>query len=265
MRPSRCSLSTHRLTLDRAMIEGSGVRSSETLEEICKRIDEANNSPTRLSNLLHNFLHGITSQIKLETPDGRELHTFASANISHGQLGQSIAAKLKQETQEAVRIKEDDEAQLTWMIRHSIYWFSNSSEDLREWRSESGLATSNHAISASDEEWHFIAKIFLNAIKAAWLLEDVDDLRAYGEPSAEVREVVACAKKKILNLLQSFYEDIFTVPNYDLINELGNFSMCTDDERKEKAPQSSNSYAILSSSVSDSEKMHGQLTDSTSS
>ena len=246
------------------MIEGSGVRSSETLEEICKRIDEAKNSPARLSTLLHNFIHGITSQIKLETPDGRELHTFASANISHGEVGQSIAAKLKQETQDAVCSKVNDEARLAWMIRHSIYWFSKSSEDLREWRSENGLDISNHAISTSDKEWHIIAKIFLDAIKAAWLLEDLGDLQAYGEPSDEVREVVACAKKKVLSLLQSFYKDIFTVPNYDLINKLGDFSMCTDDERKEKASQSSDSYAILSSSVPDSEIMHGQLTDSTS-
>ena len=247
------------------MIEGSGGRSSETVEEICKRIDEAKNSPARLSSLLHNFVHGITSQIKLETPDGRELHTFASANIYHGEVGQSIAAKLKQATQEAVCTKEDDEARLAWMIRHSIYWFSKSSDDLREWRSENGLTSSNHAISASDREWHIIAKIFLDAIKAAWLLEDLGDLRAYGEPSGEVREVVACAKKKVLSLLQSFYKDIFTVPNYDLINELGDFSMCTDDERKDKASQSSDSYTILSPSVSDSETMHGQLTDSTSS
>ena len=246
------------------MIEGSGRRSSETIEEICKRIDEAKNSPARLSTLLHNFIHGITSQIKLETPDGRELHTFASVNISHREVGQKIAAKLKQETQEAVGTKQDDEGRLAWIIRHSIYWLSKSSEDLREWRSENGLALSEQGISASDEAWHIIASIFLDAIKAAWLLDDLGDLGVYEEPSDEVREVVACAKKKVLSLLQTFYRDIFTVPHYNLIIELGDFGMCTDDERNQKASQSSDSYSILSSSVSESEVMTSQLTDSTS-
>ena len=47
-----------------------------------------------------------------------------------------------------------------------------------------------------------------------------------------MREVVACAKKKILGLLKSFYEDVTTVPNYGLINELGNFDILIIDEQR---------------------------------
>ena len=240
------------------MIESSGIRSSETIEEICKRIDEAKNSPARLSTLLHNFIHGVTSQTKLETPDGRELHIFTSANISHREVGQKIATKLEQETHEAVSTEQGDEGRLAWMIRHSIYWLSKSSEDLKEWRSENGLALSDGAIPASDKTWHIIAKIFLDAIKAAWLLVDLDELGTYEEPSFELREVVACAKKKVLNLLQSFYKDIFTVPSYDLINEFGDFCMCTDDERRQNDSQLSDSYSTLSSPISETEITFGQ-------
>ena len=245
------------------MIESSGIRSSDTIEEIYKRIDEAKNNPARLSTLVDNFIHGLTSQIKLETTDGRDLHTFTSANISHREVGQKIAARLKQKTQEAVSVKQKDEGRLAWTIRHSIYWLSKSSEDLREWKSENDSALSYHTISASDTAWHMIAKIFLDAIKAAWLLGDLDDLRVCEEPSLENREMVACAKKRVLSLLRSFYRDIFTVPNYDLIHELGDFEMCTDDERKQNAPQTSDSSSILPSPVSEPELLHRQPTDST--
>ena len=252
-----------RLTLIRALIESSGISSSETVEEICKRIDEAKNSPARLSTLVDSFIHGLTSQIKLETTDGRELHTFTSVNISHREAGQKIAARLKQTTQEAVSIKQEHEGRLAWTIRHSIYWLSKSSEDLRDWSSENDAALSYYTMPASDKAWHTIAKIFLDAIKAAWLLGDLDDLRVYEEPSFELREVVACAKKRVLRLLQSFYQDIFTVPNYDLINELGDFGMCTDDERKQIVPQPSDSYSILPSPVPEPELLHRQPTHST--
>lgn len=185
---------------------------------------------------MDNFIRGLTSQIKLKTTDGRDLHTFTSANISHREVGQKIAARLKQKTQEAVSIKQKDEGRLAWTIRHSIYWLSKSSEDLREWKSKNDSALSYHTISESDTAWHMIAKIFLDAIKAAWLLDDLDDLRVCEESSLEIRETVACAKKRDLSLLRSFYRDIFTVPNYDLIHELGDFEMCTDDERKQNAP-----------------------------
>ena len=247
----------------RALIESSGISSSETIEEIYKRIDEAKNSSARLSTLVDNFIYGLTSQTKLETTDGRDLHTFTSANISHREVGQKIAVRLKQKTQEAASIKQEDEGRLAWTIRHSIYWLSRSSEDLREWKSENDSALSYHMISASDRACHMIAKIFLDAVKAAWLLGDLDDLRVYEEPSLEVREVVACAKKRVLSLLRSFYRDIFTVPNYDLIYELGDFEICTDDERKQNAPQNSDSYSILSSPVSEPELLHRQPTHST--
>lgn len=253
------SRTVHTLTLDRVLIESSGIRSSETIEEICKRIDEAKNSPARLSRLLDSFIYGITSQTKLETTDGRDLHTFTSANISHREVGQKIATRLRQETEKAVSIKPKDEGELAWMMRHSVYWLSKSSEDLREWQSDNGFALS----IASERARHTIAKTFLDAIKAAWLLCDLGDLQAYEEPSSEIREVVACAKKKVLSLLQSFYRDIFTVPNYDLINDVGDFDMSTDDERKQKASKSSDSNSNLSTLVSEPGTMHRMSEDST--
>ena len=237
------------------MIESSGIRSSETIEEICKRMDDAKNSSARLSALVHNFVHGITSQTKLVTPDGRDLHTFTSANVSHGELGRKIAAKLERETREAVGgTKREDEDRSAWMVRHAIYWLSKSSEDLREWRSSvNGYAVvvslPSSSSSSDDQAWHAttVAKIFLDAIKAAWLLLATDDdedslgggggggelAATYGEEHDGFdgfREVLACAKRKVLGLLQSFYGDVFAVPDYDLINEMGHFGMCTDDD-----------------------------------
>lgn len=239
-------------------MESSGIRSSGTVEEICKRIDEAKNSSARLSHLLDSFIYGITSQTKLETTDGRDLHTFTSANISHREVGQKIATRLRQETGKAVSVKQEDEGELAWMIRHSVYWLSKSSEDLREWQSVNGSVLS----TTSERARHTIAKTFLDAMKAAWLLCDLGDLRAYEEPSFEIREVVACAKKKVLSLLQSFYRDLFTVPNYDLINDVGDFDMCTDDERKEKASKHSDANSNLSALVTEPETMHKGSEDS---
>ena len=167
--------------------------------------------------------------MKLETTDGRDLHTFTSANIAHHEVGQNIAAKLKQMTQEAVSTKREDEGRFVWMIRHSIYWLSKSSEDLREWKSEHGGFFSNHTLHPSHEAWHMIPKIFLDAIKAAWLLGDIGDLE---EPSLGIQQVVICIKTRVLGLLQEFYRDLFTVPNYDLIYELGDFAICMHDERE---------------------------------
>lgn len=215
--------------------------SSESVEEIYKRIDEAENSPARLQKLVHDFIDGNTVQFKLETTDGRDLHTFTSSNVAHQEIGQRIAARLRQKTLEAVEDKEENEGQLAWRIRHSLYWLSKSSEDLTEWRIENGFAVNCHVMPASDRAWHVLARIFLDAFKAAWLLDDLDNLRAYEEPSFEIGEVVACAKKKILRVLQSFYKDIFTVPNYDLIIKLGDFGICTDDEREQEAQLSDSS------------------------
>lgn len=245
--------------MDRALIESGGIRSSETIEETCKRIDEAKNSSARLSHLLDSFIYGITSPTRLETTDGRELHTFTSANISHREVGQKIATRLRQETEKAVSVKREDEGELAWMIRHSVYWLSKSSEDLREWQSDNGFALS----TASERARHMIAKTFLDAIKAAWLLCDLSDLQAYEEPRNEIWEVVACAKKKVLSLLQSFYRDIFTVPNYDLIHDVGDFDMSTDDERKQKASKPSDSNSNLSALISEPETMHRGSVDST--
>ena len=191
---------------------------------------------------MHNFIAGNTVQTKLVTTDGRDLHTFISANLTHREVGQKIAARLTQETQEAVKTRQEYEGPLAWKIRHSIYWLSKSSEDLREWRSTNNLTLGyHHAIPVSDQAWHTIAKMFLDALKAAWLLDGlgVGDLEASEKqkPSSKTQEVVvACAKRKVLTLLQSFYRDIFMVPEYDLIYELGDFGICTDDEREQQIP-----------------------------
>ena len=141
---------------------------------------------------------------------------------------------------------------MAWMIRHSIYWLSRSTEEMKEWKLENDFALGYDTKPAADKASHMTAKMFLDAIKAAWLLEDLDELRAYEETSFEMQEVIACTKKKVLALLQSFYRDIFSVPNYDLINERGDFSICTDDERKEAKPcQPSDSSSVLSSPVSE--------------
>ena len=180
---------------------------------------------------MHNFIDGNTVQTKIVTSDGRDLHTFISANLTHREVGQKIAVRLRQETQDAVITKQEHEEPLPWKIRHSIYWLSKSSEDLREWRSQNSLTLSCHnAIPVSDQEWHIIARIFLDALKAAWLLDGLGDEK----PSFETSEVVACAKRKVLTLLQSFYRDIFSVPEYDLIYELGDFGIFTDDEREKQ-------------------------------
>ena len=135
-------------------------------------------------------------------------------------------------------------------------------EDLKEWKSENDFAHGCHTKPASDKASHTTAKIFLDAIKAAWLLGDLDDLRVYEKTSFEIREVIACTKKKVLALLQSFYRDVFSVPNYDLINEQADFSICTDDERKEEKPsQTGDSRSVLSSPVSEAETLHRQPTD----
>ena len=247
----------------RTLIESSGIRSSDTIEEISQRIDEAKNSAGRLSNLLNNFIYGNTQQTKLETADGRDLHTFTSANISHREIGQNVAARLKQKTQEALSTKQQDEGRFAWMIRHSVYWLSKSSEDLEDWRSEYGYALSYNTIPASDRARHMVARIFLDAIKAAWLLGELGDLRVYEEPSFEIRQVITCAKKKVLSLLRSLYRDIFTVPNYNLINEIGDFGICTNDEKIQKGCPHSDSYSFLLSPVSEPEVMHRLPTSST--
>ena len=157
----------------------------------------------------------------------------------------------------------EDEGPLAWKIRHSIYWLSKSSEGLGVWRSENALALSYDSKSIPDKAWHTIAKIFLDALKAAWLLGDLGDLRAYQQPSFEIQTVVAHAKKKVLGLLQAFYNKPFTVPKYDLINELGDFDFSTDDERERKPSPISDVSSLLSSPVSEPELMFRESSTST--
>ena len=212
---------------------------------------------------MDSFLYGTTVQTKLETTDGRDLHTFTSANISHREVGQKIAARLRQKTLEAVNTMQEDEGPMAWKIRHSIYWLSKSSEGLGAWRSEHALALSYYPIYLPEKAQHTIAKIFLDTLKAAWLLGDLGDLRAYQQPSFEIQTVVAHAKKKVLGLLQAFYKKPFTVPKYDVINELGDLDISTDDEQERKPPQISDYSSLHSSPISDPGLLFRESTNST--
>ena len=202
------------------------------MQEIHKRIDEARSSSSQLQTLMDSFFHGITLHTRIKNVDGQNLRTFTSAKISHREVGQTLAAKFKQKTQDAISAKPRDEALLGWKLRHSVYWLSKSSGYLKEWRQQNELALNYGSFRASHTAWQDIARIFADALKAAWLLSDLGCFRGYEQPSFEMTEVVACAKKKVLGLLKAFYENVFTEPNYDLINELGNFDIRMADEQK---------------------------------
>ena len=150
---------------------------------------------------------------------------------------------------------------MLWKMRHSIYWLSKSSDDLKSWRSQNDLTLSYHSMPASDKAWRTIAKIFLDALKAAWLLGDLGDLRSYKELSFKIQEVVVCTNRRALIHLQSFYTDIFTVPNYDLIYELGDFGIYTDEERERRPSKLSDSHSITPAPVLESKRMRGDSTN----
>ena len=176
---------------------------------------------------MKSFLYGITIK-----PNGSKPEAFTSGNYSNREIGQKIEAKLYRKVQEAVGAKSGEDL-FAWKTRHSIYWLSKSAERLEEWRQEHGVALSYHSLPASDIAWEDMGRIFANALKAAWLLNSLGCLREYSSPSHEMIEVISCVKRETLRLLKSFYDDIFTVPDYELIDSLGNFDIRMAEEEKE--------------------------------
>ena len=178
--------------------------------------------------MLKSFLYGITIK-----PNGSKPEVFTSGNYSNREIGQRIEAKLERKVQEAVGAKFGGEDPVAWNARHSIYWLSKSAERLEEWRQEHGVALSYHSLPASDIAWEDMGRIFANALKAAWLLNSLGCLRGYNSPSHEMIEVISCVKRETLRLLKSFYDNIFTVPDDELIDSLGDFDVRMAEERKE--------------------------------
>ena len=181
-----------------------------------------------MQKLIESFLHGI-----IIDQDGSKLEAFTTENYFNHNIGQRIEAKLKRKVQEAVGAIFGVEDLLVWKVRHSIYWLSKSAERLEEWRQKHGLALAYHSLSSSDIAWQDMGRIFANTLKTAWLLNNLDCLPGYNSPNREMIEVINCAKRKTLRLLKSFYEDVFAVPHYELIDSLGDFDVRMVEERKE--------------------------------
>ena len=181
-----------------------------------------------MHTLVERFLYGITTK-----PNGSKPEVFTSGKYSNREIGQRIEAKLERKVQEAVTAKSGGEDLFAWKTRHSIYWLSKSAERLEEWRQEYGVALSYHSLPASDIAWEDMGRIFANALKAAWLLINLSCLPGYNSQSHEMIEVISCVKKETLGLLNSFYENIFTVPNYELMDSLGDFDVRMAEEEKE--------------------------------
>ena len=203
---------------------------------------------------MESFLHGITVQ-----NNGSKLEPFTSANYFNRKIGQKIEAKLKQKVQEAVGAKVGEEDLLAWKIRHSIYWLTKSAERLEEWRQEHDLALSYYSLPTSDIAWEDIGQIFANSLKVVWLLNDLGCLRRYQSPSYEMIEVVNCTKRRALRLLKSFYEDIFTVPDYELIDSLGDFDVQMVEERNEITEWQRKGASSTSPELSEPEPIQEQV------
>ena len=78
-----------------------------------------------------------------------------------------------------------------------------------------------------------MGRIFADTPKAAWLLNNLDCLRGYQLPKYEMIEVISCAKRETLRLLESFYENIFTLPDYEPTNSGGDFDARMVEEQEE--------------------------------
>ena len=243
----------HLLTSRRALRKSIGIKSSKTEEEIWDYSDEAKSISAQLRRLLHSFVYGISVQPKLNTCDGEIPNAFSISNISHRELGQSIGARLQHMVKEGINTRQDDEGLIPWKIRHSIYWLSRSCDDLCEWTSENGLSRSYQTARVAQVSRESISKIFLNAIKAAWLLGDLGDLRSFSQPSFEMQKVIGCTEKRVLSLLQKFYTEIFRTPSYDVINKLRTYDICTEDEQEQKPCQPFESFPIVASQASEPE------------
>ena len=221
------------LTRSRIQTESFGIRSPETVDGLCKYTEQARNGSAQLRTLVDSFVYGRTVQTVAD--DDNRLRAFTSGNIANREIGQKIASKLKKKTQEAIIKKSVSEHLLSWKIRSSIEWLSKSSYDLSEWKSENALALSFNTIPVSDKARRDIATTFLDALKSAWLLLDTGDLQNYEQPSFEIKQVVVCSMGRNLDLFKSFFKDIFTVPDYKMIYERGDFSIDLIDDRTGKA------------------------------
>ena len=104
-----------------------------------------------------------------------------------------------------------------------------------------------------------MSRIFANALKAGWLLNNLGRLHGYKSPNHEMVEVISCAKRKTLRLLKSFYEDIFTLPDYELINSLGDFDVRMVEAQKEIPEWQYNGAPSRSRELSEPEPIQEQV------
>ena len=72
-----------------------------------------------------------------------------------------------------------------------------------------------------------------NTLKAAWLLSNRGCLRGYQSPKSEMIKVISCTKRKTLRLLKSFFENVFMVPDYELMDSVGGSDVRVDKKQKE--------------------------------
>ena len=77
-----------------------------------------------------------------------------------------------------------------------------------------------------------MGQIFANTLKAAWLFNNLGCLQGHKSPNYDMIEVISCAKRKTLRSLKSFYENVFTVPDYELIDSMGDFDVRIVEEQE---------------------------------
>lgn len=112
------------------------------------------------------------------------------------------------------------------------------------WKAKKGVALEYNSLPAHDK--NEVASMFTNALKAAWLANELglhlDEL--------EVQNIISLTKEKVLKHMNTFYENPFTTPNYDLINELGNFDIEMAEWQKPQLEQEMNGVGSLPSPAS---------------
>ena len=236
--------SVHPLTVISVEVQGSTVRTTEATPHSRRSNNEVFDSSLQLQTLTGYFFHGITSHTRINCKDQPSSDIFTSSNIAHHKIGTSLATRLDQKTREAMITKSQDEALWTWKIRHSIYWLCKSTNDMDIWKAKKGVALKYNSLPARDK--NEVAPIFSNALKAAWLANKLElDLE-----DVEVRNIVLLTKEKVLKHMSTFYENPFTTPNYDLIDDLGNFDIDMAEMQKPHLQQKINGVPSLSSPAS---------------